>query len=761
MTKDIATKEPSFSIGNYAVLPSRNLVIHEDKETLITPKMLAVLIELAKHQGETLSKEQLLLAVWGTLHTSDMVLSRAISDLRKVFSDSARQQHTIETVTKQGYRLKQSVAWQHSEEKRDDETLLPKTKVPETKVNENYDVIPSQQLSTESLTSILSSVDKGATALSPSDPPMVKTNNMKKRFVLFIFIVASLIFLAFFITSNKAILLTAEPTITYDNNYLTLDDDMERNVRFSPNGKYLAYASNLRANLGQRVKLQSITNKSLITISAAHEDEETSYDIAPTFSPDGNQIAYKHFSKSTGCTINVYTIKEATVKTLTECPMSKTDALDWSPDGQYLVTNIFNYIKKIESLVLVSTDTGKNKTLLAPSENASGYLWPRFSPDGNSIAVVHFQPNNNLWVIGLVDTLSGKFTEVTSSGEEVSQVVWNEAGNSLYYLIVRSQEQGIWQVGLNSKETTFLVEINSSSLDYDRKNDKFAYIEREAQYNIWRSVQGVDGELISAPFLKNMPQTNYPTLAPDNKSLAFISTESGVDSLWIRTIDTRANLLLFQVKDNDKLSEPTWSSDGKQLLVSILNKGRSRMVQFDMELGNSILFDSTNNVKMGKWSQDGLFMYWYEEIDDVWHVMEKNLSTAQQRIILSHPIAQFDIIDGNNLHYQKIGTRKVHTRLLDHLTSTKPKDKMLLPTVNTFTWDAHLGVIYYAADSSVKKLKMLFKMDLSSGLVEELYPIEVMDTEESRTLSVSDDGRTAYYTKLDKYRTDVVVMTQE
>ena len=156
-----------------------------------------------------------------------------------------------------------------------------------------------------------------------------------------------------------------------------------------------------------------------------------------------------------------------------------------------------------------------------------------------------------------------------------------------------------------------------------------------------------------------------------------------------------------------------------------------------------------------------LFMYWYEEIDDVWHVMEKNLSTAQQRIILSHPIAQFDIIDGNNLHYQKIGTRKVHTRLLDHLTSTKPKDKMLLPTVNTFTWDAHLGVIYYAADSSVKKLKMLFKMDLSSGLVEELYPIEVMDTEESRTLSVSDDGRTAYYTKLDKYRTDVVVMTQE
>ena len=87
MVSENHKKESSFSIGNYSVFPSRNLVIHDEQEVLITPKMLAVLIELAQHQGETLSKEQLILAVWGTLHTSDMVLSRAISDLRKVFLD--------------------------------------------------------------------------------------------------------------------------------------------------------------------------------------------------------------------------------------------------------------------------------------------------------------------------------------------------------------------------------------------------------------------------------------------------------------------------------------------------------------------------------------------------------------------------------------------------------------------------------------------------------------------------------------------------
>ena len=102
----------NFSVGEFCIVPSRNLVSKAGQESSITPKMLLVLTELAKHQGETLSKEHLIIAIWGSINTSDMVLSRAISDLRKVFSDSAKQQNYIETVTKQGYRLKQPVIWQ-------------------------------------------------------------------------------------------------------------------------------------------------------------------------------------------------------------------------------------------------------------------------------------------------------------------------------------------------------------------------------------------------------------------------------------------------------------------------------------------------------------------------------------------------------------------------------------------------------------------------------------------------------------------------
>ncbi|NQZ24125.1 MAG: PD40 domain-containing protein [Colwellia sp.] len=749
MNNERSNIELNFSVGRYNVIPSRNLIIHDGQETLITPKMLAVLIELAKHQSETLSKQQLILAVWGTLHTSDMVLSRAISDLRKVFSDSARQQHTIETVSKQGYRLKQTVLWQQNNSPVIDEVLLAQVEP----VYHQSSKLLSPKLPAKTL------------ALEPSISADVKnidpSRKAHKSLYLMVPVVISAALLVLLFVTKSLQNVSSKEIIHYKHNNLTLNDDRELNLRFSPDGKYVAYASHSPDGSGKKIHLQSVTDKSIVIIDSQSKTSKDAYDLSPVFSPDGNKVAYKHFSQDSACSINIFSIRDAKIQTLAECPLSKTHALDWSPDGQYLVATMFNYIKKIESLLLVNLLTGKNKTLLAPSQSATGYLWPRFSPDGNSIAVVYFQPNNHLWTIGLVDIKSGAFSEVFLSGEEVSQVVWNETGDALYYLIVRSKDSGIWQVKLDTKKTSFLAAINSSSLDYDKKDHKFAYVEREAQLNIWRSSSNDAGELKSTSLFKNLQQTNYPSLSPDNKHLAFIATESGIDSLWIRAIDSQTNSLLLQAKQNDKLTEPTWSPDGKQLLVSVLNKDSSQIMQFDLELGNAFKFETTNNVKMGKWSKDGRFIYWYEKIDDIWHVMEKNLSTAQKKSILTQSISRFEIIDGKNIYYQKIGTMNVHSQRLSSSIAMSKNDKVQLLLSEIYSWDVHLDAIYYTTKSADKKTKVLFKKDLSSGVIAELYPLAVMPTDAGRNLSVSDNGRTTYYTKLDKYRTDVVLMTKQ
>src|SRR5512146_561232 len=66
---------------------------------------MQVLLQLASHSNQVLSKEQLMHAVWPDTFVSEDVLTRCISELRRVFEDDARAPRFIQTIPKTGYRM--------------------------------------------------------------------------------------------------------------------------------------------------------------------------------------------------------------------------------------------------------------------------------------------------------------------------------------------------------------------------------------------------------------------------------------------------------------------------------------------------------------------------------------------------------------------------------------------------------------------------------------------------------------------------------
>src|SRR6516165_1125055 len=66
---------------------------------------MEVLVCLARHAGESLSKERLLQEVWPGTFVTDDALKRCILELRRVFADDAREPRVIQTIAKRGYRL--------------------------------------------------------------------------------------------------------------------------------------------------------------------------------------------------------------------------------------------------------------------------------------------------------------------------------------------------------------------------------------------------------------------------------------------------------------------------------------------------------------------------------------------------------------------------------------------------------------------------------------------------------------------------------
>jgi TolB-like protein/Tfp pilus assembly protein PilF len=66
---------------------------------------MGVLVCLAQHAGNPVSKDELLQEVWPDTFVTEDALKRCISELRRVLEDDARQPQVIETIPKRGYRL--------------------------------------------------------------------------------------------------------------------------------------------------------------------------------------------------------------------------------------------------------------------------------------------------------------------------------------------------------------------------------------------------------------------------------------------------------------------------------------------------------------------------------------------------------------------------------------------------------------------------------------------------------------------------------
>ncbi len=94
-----------FCLANWLVTPDLNRIAQGDRSVSVEPQVMEVLVFLADHPGEVLSKDRILEAVWHNTHVTDDVLAYSISELRKALGDDARNPRFIETIQRRGYRL--------------------------------------------------------------------------------------------------------------------------------------------------------------------------------------------------------------------------------------------------------------------------------------------------------------------------------------------------------------------------------------------------------------------------------------------------------------------------------------------------------------------------------------------------------------------------------------------------------------------------------------------------------------------------------
>jgi TolB-like protein len=96
-------REAGFALGAVEVRPSTRELIAGGRPEILEPRVMQVLIALARRRGQVVSRDDLITACWGGRAVSEDAIQRCIAALRRVAETQGG--FSVTTVTRVGYRL--------------------------------------------------------------------------------------------------------------------------------------------------------------------------------------------------------------------------------------------------------------------------------------------------------------------------------------------------------------------------------------------------------------------------------------------------------------------------------------------------------------------------------------------------------------------------------------------------------------------------------------------------------------------------------
>ncbi|MGH7024531.1 MAG: winged helix-turn-helix domain-containing protein [Caulobacteraceae bacterium] len=99
-------REAVMRLGPLEIDPARRRIAHDDgREEILEPRVMQVLVALAKTGGQIVSRDEILDACWHGVIVGEDALNRVIGKLRRLAAGLGAAVFEIETITKVGYRI--------------------------------------------------------------------------------------------------------------------------------------------------------------------------------------------------------------------------------------------------------------------------------------------------------------------------------------------------------------------------------------------------------------------------------------------------------------------------------------------------------------------------------------------------------------------------------------------------------------------------------------------------------------------------------
>ena len=534
-------------VGEHIVDIGALRIVTRPDHPRLTSKAAAVLIELVRHAGDTVTRDSLLDRVWADRVTTPDVLTQAIKELRRGFNDDAKPSRFIETIPRVGYRL-----------------LAPVSALD----GEPFAVDPTKHASAGNDPELVEN------SLQPAAPS--SRRNVRWAWLLTALaaiVVAAVVMLAIrpqpASAPTRANLWTASAVRT-----VTSDPGSERRPATSPDGTRVAYAQLDPVSGVDRIVLRAIGQSQSVLLTS----KPTTFEEVPAWSPDGSQIAFERVATHT-CTLFIVPSLGGPEREVGACQDFLTNYFDWAPDGKSLIT-AENLGGASGSMALVRWDLGSGLKLPVQYARTADDqdLEAHYSPDGSLIAFRRgLAPFSDLCVM---PAAGGEVRQLTQLHSRIRGHTWTPDGGGLIFSSNHDGHYALYTVDLRDARVRPLG-IGPAEYPNAARNGSGVTYEIPRTTNRLAWVRLGQDSAIPELLAKSTGSDASPALSPAGDRIAFVSDRNGTSQIWVYDFATVAATILTDFHDA-LLIHPNWSADGKRLLVTVRGNENPGAIEIDL-----------------------------------------------------------------------------------------------------------------------------------------------------------------------------------
>jgi len=663
--------KPYYEFGSFRLDPAERSLRRDGVPVQLTPKMFDILIFLVERNGQLVSKDELMRAVWPDTFVEDANLTVNISSLRKALGDTGNGRQYIETVQRRGYRFGAEVRERGGAEAKAVEAAAQQEQVASPRDGGGRASVRKLALGAIAIAIALAGIYKFGDSRWRRSEPSFQTMKIAKL-----------------TTSGKV----AEAVVSPDGKYMAyvFEDGGKRSIRV----KQVAAESEAEIIAPRELPLGGLTFShdsnfvyflkvdkesvfpalyqipvlggmeiKLLNSADADRRAQTGISSSVTFSPDGARMAFLRMTNGPRESVLVVANADGSGdRTLAvwRWPEAFAGAPAWSPDGKTIVCQAYSNVGRYDrGFVAISVTDGTTQEIGSKRWAPGQFVW---APDGAGLifAAAEDAPdststNSQIWRLSFPGGEARRITNDLSNYRSVS--LTDDAGGMV--AVQRERLSSLWLVprgdptrarqitfnagkreGLNGLATLpdgrIVYDVDAGVagqknivvVNPDGGNPKQLTTNSQGRINTGPAVSP-DGSLIVYASATdryhiwrmdsdgaNARQLTFgageiaPRISPDGKWVVYNAMNGGKPTIWKVSLDGDARQLTFGGGEID----PQISPDGKWIVYSTININKEEpaiwKMPFDGGAATQLMDKHSERPRISPDGKTILYYYW-------------------------------------------------------------------------------------------------------------------------------------------------------